>query len=562
MGVSLLNEDLLHNILTRLPALSFASATCVSKTWNSVSNRILSRPKLSSALSLNPSPNDAVNEVLHKILSEPIRPHFAIVNLAVGFGASKILWLVTKTLGSDIPVIVSVTNGIMGRDALTGEFKEVKWDADALISAIVDEGIVLTVGYLPGLKVEAIPLQRPAKVELGEPGNHATHTCVFYFLWFDVTLSSTSLVLIAVEGGRCDDDAVSCAVRGEGHKKTPQEPWIDNFVMDIKEYSASVSSCQFPVGIMLFGEATSDMELLLKKLDYAMPMDTFIVGNERGSVVYRSGNDYRSICDNTKDIEAVALVFAQDKDRSSGSIRFHIAFSNGVSTVGARYKADSVQTNFDVCSTRLMARREGQQELLDGQSILLELKNSMENHIQRPEFLIRVIKHRKFSIGAEKPMPRKSIAYHGVLGVDEEYLYVDGIGIKKGDIFQFYHSDPNAALVSLTVVHDVLNNIKMGKNSRRFMGDGDNSINVFGGFIFACYGRGESFFGRHDVDSSPFLENFPGVPLGGIFCCGEIVRPCTPLIGQHQGAGPISFCLHTYGTVYLVMSYAPPSVEQ
>ncbi|XP_057423920.1 F-box/LRR-repeat protein At5g63520-like isoform X4 [Lotus japonicus] len=512
MGVSLLNEDLLHNILTRLPALSFASATCVSKTWNSVSNRILSRPKLSSALSLNPSPNDAVNEVLHKILSEPIRPHFAIVNLAVGFGASKILWLVTKTLGSDIPVIVSVTNGIMGRDALTGEFKEVKWDADALISAIVDEGIVLTVGYLPGLKVEAIPLQRPAK--------------------------------------------------------TPQEPWIDNFVMDIKEYSASVSSCQFPVGIMLFGEATSDMELLLKKLDYAMPMDTFIVGNERGSVVYRSGNDYRSICDNTKDIEAVALVFAQDKDRSSGSIRFHIAFSNGVSTVGARYKADSVQTNFDVCSTRLMARREGQQELLDGQSILLELKNSlpklqqMENHIQRPEFLIRVIKHRKFSIGAEKPMPRKSIAYHGVLGVDEEYLYVDGIGIKKGDIFQFYHSDPNAALVSLTVVHDVLNNIKMGKNSRRFMGDGDNSINVFGGFIFACYGRGESFFGRHDVDSSPFLENFPGVPLGGIFCCGEIVRPCTPLIGQHQGAGPISFCLHTYGTVYLVMSYAPPSVEQ
>ncbi|XP_057423964.1 F-box/LRR-repeat protein At5g63520-like isoform X2 [Lotus japonicus] len=512
MGVGLLNDDLLQNILTRLPALSFASAACVSKTWNSVSNRILSRPKLSSALSLNPSLTDAVNEVLHKVLAEPIRPYFAIVNVGSGFESSKILRLVRKRLGFNIPVIVSVTNGIMGRDALTDEFKEVKWGA--LFSGIdseayarnLNEGIVLTVGYLPGLKVEAIPLRRPPK--------------------------------------------------------TPQEPRIDNFVMDIKEYSASVSSCKFPVGIILFGESSSDMKLVLEKLDYAMPMDTIIVGDERGSFVYCSGNDSRSIRGRTRDTEAVALVFAQDRDRSSGSIRFHIAFSNGVSTVGARYKAVSVKTNFDDCSTWLTARREGQQELLDGQSILLEINDSLENQIESPELYIGVIKHRKFSIGAEKPMPRTSIAYHGVVGGDEEYLYVDGIGIKTGDIFQFYHSDPKAALGSLTEVHDALNNIKLEKNSRRFMCDGDNGVNVFGGLIFACYGRGESFFGHHNIDSSPFLENFPGVPLGGIFCGGEMVRPCTTLIGQHQGASPISCCLHVYSTVYLVMTYAPSSVEQ
>ena len=53
----LINDDVLQKILEKLPALSFASAACVSKTWNQLCNRILSRPKISSALSLNPSPN-------------------------------------------------------------------------------------------------------------------------------------------------------------------------------------------------------------------------------------------------------------------------------------------------------------------------------------------------------------------------------------------------------------------------------------------------------------------------------------------------------------------------
>lgn len=143
---------------------------------------------------------------------------------------------------------------------------------------------------------------------------------------------------------------------------------------------------------------------------------------------------------------------------------------------------------------------------------------------------------------------------------DEEYLYVDGMGVKTGDIFQFYHSDPNIALASLTGVRDALNNIKLEGNSRSFNG-GENARNVFGGLLFACYGRGESFFERPNVDSSPFLENFPGVPLAGIFCGGEMMRPCTTLIGQHQGECAVSCCLHVYSSVYLVMSYAPSPVE-
>jgi hypothetical protein len=206
-----------------------------------------------------------VKEVVNKVLSEPIRPHFAIVNIGSGFDSNKILRLIRRRLGFNIPVVVTMNNGVIGRDALTNEFKEVKWGAlfsgigDEEYATNINEGMVLTVGYLPGLKVEAIPLLRPPK--------------------------------------------------------TPQEPCVDNFVMAIKEYSASVSGRQFPVGVILFGDASSDMKLVVEKLDYAMPTDTFIVGDERGCSLFGYGNDSRNVCGSRGYIEAVALVFAQDRNR-------------------------------------------------------------------------------------------------------------------------------------------------------------------------------------------------------------------------------------------------------
>ena len=55
-GFASINEDLVQNILKRTPATSFASAACVSKSWNDNCNQILSKPKLASAFSLNPDP--------------------------------------------------------------------------------------------------------------------------------------------------------------------------------------------------------------------------------------------------------------------------------------------------------------------------------------------------------------------------------------------------------------------------------------------------------------------------------------------------------------------------
>jgi small ligand-binding sensory domain FIST len=142
---------------------------------------------------------------------------------------------------------------------------------------------------------------------------------------------------------------------------------------------------------------------------------------------------------------------------------------------------------------------------------------------------------------------------------DEEYLYVNGVNIKTGDCFQFYHSDPNAAISSCSDASVNLKNLKLYGNANNGHDMRDVAVNVikkevFGGFIFSCYGRGESFFGRRNVDSSPFTENFPSVPLAGIFCGGEIGRASSGLIGENKRESSARCCLHVYSSVYLVMS--------
>ena len=61
---------------------------------------------------------------------------------------------------------------------------------------------------------------------------------------------------------------------------------------------------------------------------------------------------------------------------ATGEIKFHVALSNGVSPVSVKYKTASVRTR-NVNSTWLTARREGQQEILDGQTILENVRNEV-----------------------------------------------------------------------------------------------------------------------------------------------------------------------------------------
>jgi len=45
---------------------------------------------------------------------------------------------------------------------------------------------------------------------------------------------------------------------------------------------------------------------------------------------------------------------------------------------------------------------------------------------------------------------------------------------------------------------------------------------ILGGILFTCLGRAKDFYGKPNVTADCFQEKFPGIPLAGVFCNGEI----------------------------------------
>lgn len=63
--------------------------------------------------------------------------------------------------------------------------------------------------------------------------------------------------------------------------------------------------------------------------DYAMSMETVILGEESGHFMYRSGDDSRNISGSLKNsCDGVALVFARDNAKPQGIICFSYESKN------------------------------------------------------------------------------------------------------------------------------------------------------------------------------------------------------------------------------------------
>ncbi|KAK1436743.1 hypothetical protein QVD17_02525 [Tagetes erecta] len=214
-----LGIDLLQNIVSRLPALSFASVGCVSRSWNNACSSVLCRPKLSSACSFESTLQVAVQDVVNKVLSEPIRPHFAIASIGPRFKLQETLQLIAAKLSTKVPLVIDYSLGIVVKNVVSNASKET-WYPDALLTS--SSGIMLTVGFVPGLKVKPISLLRQIK--------------------------------------------------------DPRTLMIDQFVTDIWEFSTSVSGHQSPAAIMISGVPQADMDAVMKKMDYAMAPETVILG--------------------------------------------------------------------------------------------------------------------------------------------------------------------------------------------------------------------------------------------------------------------------------------------
>nr|TKS03847.1 F-box/LRR-repeat protein [Populus alba] len=144
----------------------------------------------------------------------------------------------------------------------------------------------------------------------------------------------------------------------------------------------------------------------------------------------------------------------------------------------------------------------------------------------------------------------------------EEDLIAD-LAVDTGDK-EAEMENPKAALSSTSNVSKNFRNLKLDWRSCQLHAGGVGSKEVVGGLVFSCWGRGESFFGHSNVDSSPFLDNFPGIPMAGIFCYGEVGRGFTLLnADDHEDHEEQTSCccLHVYSTIYVLVSYTPAPLK-
>ncbi|KAK1436745.1 hypothetical protein QVD17_02527 [Tagetes erecta] len=328
----------------------------------------------------------AVEEVANKVLSEPIRPQFAILSILWLYSLQEAHQLITAKLSSKVALIVNRCHGVIGRDALSDEFKEASWRSRP------GTGIVLTVGFVPGLKVKPISLLR---------------------------------------------------------QNEPPQQGID---------------------------------AVMEKLDFGVSSETVIVGDcscgieQTTKDVNDEDVDDEYGCGIQQTVAAVALVFVMDRNKPpgrTGETRFHAVLSRGLSPVGPTYKF-----RYDLRCIGVTKRRV------------------------------------RSSIGQEW---MTSLSFHTIMEEEEEneFLVVDGMGIKTGDSYRFYGKD-----------HDTSRSFNLLSSfKQRSINDNDN-WEVCGGLIFTSRFRFEP--------NVAFLENFPGVTLGGTLCYKEIGRRSIGMLKRYH----------------------------
>ncbi|EKQ69369.1 hypothetical protein OsccyDRAFT_1996 [Leptolyngbyaceae cyanobacterium JSC-12] len=99
-----------------------------------------------------------------------------------------------------------------------------------------------------------------------------------------------------------------------------------------------------------------------------------------------------------------------------------------------------------------------------------------------------------------------------LIGVDPRVGAIAiGDRIRPGQRIQFHLRDAKTSAEDLEAM------------LRRYQVNNPNSSSTaIGALMFSCTGRGEGLYGQSDFDSQLFTNYFPGVPLSGFFCNGEI----------------------------------------
>jgi small ligand-binding sensory domain FIST len=285
----------------------------------------------------------------------------------------------------------------------------------------------------------------------------------------------------------------------------PAEAWLAALGLPPTPLSGESSPASM---LLLVDPSCSAINDLISGLDYALP-HTFKVGGiagqhsaPHGSLLYSSGDGGSGVRTG-----AVGCLI-------SGGWRLDPLVAQGCRPIGPVLEVEQAQRNVVIQVSKGGADRRSPVEAL--QLILSELSPTEREQVKHSLFLGVDRSEMLLSSGGDPP---SAFLVRNLIGVDPRNGAVAvAERMRVGQKVQFQLRDAEASR----------------QDARQLLG----RQSVEGGeplaaLLFACLGRGEGLYGEADGDVKLCREVFATVPIGGLFCNGEI--------------GPVGGATHLHG---------------
>ncbi|KAJ4841277.1 hypothetical protein Tsubulata_009559 [Turnera subulata] len=154
-----LPPDIQETIFKKLPRKYLGRTVIISREWQRIRDNAIASfpPELRYSVAMFPPKSYGNPEQLARLLSaqllkEPLVPHLAVANLSGLYESGQIANVgryLRQRLGTKTVIVVFSTPGVVGKNWKTGRYEEVE---------VPEEGMSLTLAFLPGIKIDAMPI--------------------------------------------------------------------------------------------------------------------------------------------------------------------------------------------------------------------------------------------------------------------------------------------------------------------------------------------------------------------------------------------------------------------
>lgn len=186
----------------------------------------------------------------------------------------------------------------------------------------------------------------------------------------------------------------------------------------------------------------------------------------------------------------------------SGNIEIEAIVAQGCRPIGQPYQIVRGERNIILELSQGEAVRSPLAVLRD----LMDTLNEQDRQLAQHSLFVGVVRDE-----FKQTLQPGDFLIRNLLGIDPK-LGAIAIGdrVRPGQRIQFHLRDAQTSADDLEML------LKTHPLSSKL------STPIKGALMFACLGRGQTLYNRPNFDSERFSWHFPGIPLGGFFCNGEI----------------------------------------